>query len=163
MSMSTISTMSHPPCPRPHFGQVMFYFQIVLTLSFFCVRFSTFQYFTLFNIVVDLCWLCPFFMFVLAFLCILLDLCWFCQFFVQALTFTFFKGLSQVTDLNIWYICIIYIYIYISWRSPCHQIWGWMQKQNQRRGQPGKKALCFHFDICSAIAMYGGVKTRGCH
>ena len=88
MSMSTISTMSHPPCPRPHFGQVMFYFQIVLTLSFFCVRFSTFQYFTLFNIVVDLCWLCPFFMFVLAFLCILLDLCWFCQFFVQALTFT---------------------------------------------------------------------------
>ena len=89
MSMSTISTMSHPPCPRPHFGQVMFYFQIVLTLSFFCVRFSTFQYFTLFNIVVDLCWLCPFFVFVLAFLCILLDLCWFCQFFVQALTFTY--------------------------------------------------------------------------
>ena len=36
-------------------------------------------------------------------------------------------------------------------------------KKNQRRGQPGKKALCFHFDICSAIAMYGGVKTRGCH
>ena len=44
MSMSTISTMSHPPCPRPHFGQVMFYFQIVLTLSFFCIRFITFQY-----------------------------------------------------------------------------------------------------------------------
>ena len=65
-----------------------------------------------------------------------------------------FKGLSQVTDLN--------IYLYhgdvhaIRYEDECKK------KINDGVNLP-KKALCFHFDICGAIAMYGGVKTRGCH
>ena len=134
MSMSTISTstMSTSTVWAGHvlfsncvdfvlfFVSVLSLFNIVVDLCWLCPFFvfvlALFNILSLFNIVVDLCWLCPFFVFVLAFLCILLDLCWFCLFFVQALKFTSETNTASTNYISIYFIvAIVIIIIVITW------------------------------------------------